>query len=264
MRVRRMARAVDDGYRSDLVCGLKASSDAERLADEVAFASARLAELAVDPPGAYADAALAADREEGLWRAFLIALLSPAEGADPFAGIRAVHVPWATGELPALRADLPRGPRATALDARTLPAYRGWAARAGSQAAALAGEPSWAPERRFARAFERLAIPGLARAARYDFLATAGRLGLADVRGGALHLGEDATALAAKRVFGIGDTLLLERRAAELAAEAGVPLEALDLALFNWGQPGARRATMGSRAEPAEAERAAVAAALGL
>jgi len=44
--VRQMARATDDGYRSPLVPGLKASTDAERLADELAFAATRLAELA--------------------------------------------------------------------------------------------------------------------------------------------------------------------------------------------------------------------------
>jgi hypothetical protein len=50
-------------------------------------------------------------------------------------------------------------------------------------------------------------------------------------------------------VFGIGDAFLLEQRSRELAEEAEVPLAALDLALFNFGQPEPARATMGSRAE---------------
>ncbi|MDP9399646.1 MAG: hypothetical protein M3P39_01550, partial [Actinomycetota bacterium] len=266
VRVRRLTRAVDDGFRSDLIPGIKASADARRLADELAFAAARLAELTVEPPGTYADAALAEDREEGLWLAFLTAWVSPAEGPEPFAAVRAVAVPWSGAELPALRDDLPRGPRAGALDPRTPPGYRAWASRAGGQAAALAGDAAWTAERRFARAFERLALPGLARAARFDFLASAGRLGLAELSPDALHLGGDEpTTLAAKRVFGIGDTLLLERRAADLAAGTGVPLGALDLALFNWGQPaGARRATMGSAAQPSDEQCSTIAGALGL
>ena len=44
--VKRVARAVEDGYESELVPGLKASGDARRLAAEIAFSTARLAELA--------------------------------------------------------------------------------------------------------------------------------------------------------------------------------------------------------------------------
>ena len=39
IRVQREARAVDDGYRSELVPGLRASADAYRLAEELAFAT---------------------------------------------------------------------------------------------------------------------------------------------------------------------------------------------------------------------------------
>lgn len=256
--MRQLARATDDGYRSGLVPGLKASADAERLADELAFAATRLAQLATDPPGTYADALLESDREEGLWLALLTATICPGDGEDAFAGIRAAHVPWASGELPDL-AQVPRGLRSSG-DERTLGAYRAWAGRAGSQQAALAGEAGWTPQRRFDRAFERLALPGLDRGARFDFLATAGRLGLADVRGGALHFGDDAATLAGKRVFGIGDPLLLARRAGDLAEETGVPLEALDLALFNWGQPSAGRVTMGAGDADEGLRRAAAAA----
>jgi hypothetical protein len=261
VRVRQLARATDDGYRSPLVPGLKASADAERLAGELGFAAARLAELGEDPPGVYAEIAAEPDAEEALWLAFLAAYLSPAEGEDPFGGIRAARVPWASGELPDL-SRVPRGLRASG-DERTLAAYRAWAERSGSQGAALSGEAAWTPQRRFDRVFERLALPGLDRGARYDFLVTAGRLGLADVQGAALHLGDDATTLAAKRVFGIGDPILLGRRAAELADEAQVPLEALDVALFNWGQPIAGRVTFGA-GEPDPGIRATAASALEL
>ena len=63
VRVRQLSQAADDGYRSELVTGLKATADAERLASELAFASARLAELAADPPGLYADVLLLDDAD---------------------------------------------------------------------------------------------------------------------------------------------------------------------------------------------------------
>ena len=53
--------------------------------------------------------------------------------------------------------------------------------------------------------------------------------------------------VAAKRALGIGDTLLLERRALELANACELPLEALDLGLFNWQQ--GTRSTLGAFAE---------------
>jgi hypothetical protein len=260
-----MSQAADDGYRSQLVAGLRASADAERLAGELAFATARLAELGAEPPGVYAQVAALPDAEEALWLAFLTAYLSPAEDDDPFAGIRAAHVPWGSGELPGL--DVALGPRTShdpAGGERTVLAYRARAQRAGTQAALMAGEQAWTPERRFDRIFERLALPGLGRAGRYELLVTLGRLGVADVRPSSLQLTDDAATLAAKRVFGIGDKLLLERRARDLADAAGVPIEALDLALYNWGAPAARRATMGSRAAAGDDEREAIAGVLGV
>ncbi len=172
LRVRRMARAEDDGYDNWAVPGVRATVEAQRLADEIAFAAARLEELRREPPGVYADAARAGG-EEGLWLAFLIAYLSPVEGDEPFAGISRARTSWATGELPDLDG-VPLGPRAGHDPARglaTLAAYRARAERAGSQAAALAsGEASLNPQRRFERAFERLSLPGLRRAPRYEFL----------------------------------------------------------------------------------------------
>ena len=55
--VRRARSTVDDGYRSAAVPGLKSSLEAERLAEELAFAQARLEALEHAPPGLYADLA---------------------------------------------------------------------------------------------------------------------------------------------------------------------------------------------------------------
>lgn len=275
VRIRQVAREQEDGFRSELVPGIKASAAAERLAEEIAFAVARLELLATDPPGLYGEIAAAGDREEALWLAFLVAYLCPLDGDAPFAGVQAARTSWASGELPQLD-DVPLGPRSAHEQRRgtaTLVAYRAWAERAGSQDAAFAGEIGWSPERRFARAFERLALPGLHRDARFDLLATLGRLGVHELEPGALQLGgADDTTVAAKRIFGIADTLLLERRASDLASKAHVPLAALDLALWNWGRPprpgsaGDRdRATLGaSGTEPDADAYARVAAAFGL
>jgi hypothetical protein len=265
VRVRQLVQAADDGYRSELVTGLKASADAERLATELAFAAARLAELAADPPAVYAEIAAEPDAEEALWLAFLTAYLGPTQDEDPFAGIRAAHVPWASGELPDL--GVARGPRSShdpAIGERTVLAYRAWAHRAGGQKAAFAGESSWTAERRFDRLFERLALKGFTRAGRYELLVALGRLGVVDLRASSLQLTDDAATTAAKRVFGIGDKLLLERRARDLADAVELPIEALDLALYNWGATGATRATMGSRAQVSADERDAIAAVLGV
>jgi hypothetical protein len=256
----RAERAADDGFASSLVPGLKASADAARLADELAFSAARLARLATDPPGVYADIVSEANVEEATWLAFLTAYLAPLEGDDPFAAIRSAPVRWASGSLPDL-AEVATGPRSAhdpARGDRTLAAYRAWASRSGSQQAAFTGDASWTPERRFARVFERLSLPGFHRAARFDLLTTLGRLGVYDVRADALHFGTgDDAELAAKRVFGIGDRALLERRAADLAEAADVPIDALDLALYNWGRAPRPRvvAGVGATAGESAAER---------
>ena len=263
LRVHREGRAEDDGYRSALVPGVRASADATRLAGEIAFSSGRLLALGTEPPGLYGEArALSCeDLERASWTCFLIAYLSPLQDEDdPFAGIRRVldEAPTlaADGELPDLEG-IPLGPRSChdpARGAGTLIAYRQWVQRAGgpagAQAVALAGDPAWSPERRFERLFERLALPGLGRVGRYELLLTLGRLGCYELRAQSLHLagarglaGDDPTTLAAKRVFGIGDPLLLDRRATALAQAVSVPVETLDLALANWAAPA--RATLG-------------------
>jgi hypothetical protein len=266
--VRRVARGADDGYRCSLVIGLKSSADAGRLAEEIAFADHRLRVLEHEPPGLYAEVAdPGGDADERTWLAFLIAYLCPLESEEPFAEIARVRTTWASGEIPDLE-NVGTGPRSAHDPARgtsTLEAYRTWAARAGSQTAAFTGDAGWPPERRFARAFERLALPGLHRDARFDLLVTLGRLGVYDLRAASLVLGgtNDVT-VGAKRAFGIGDPLLLDRRALDLARAATVPLEALDLGLHNWQR--GERATLGLGAAPEVEPEAlgSVQAALGL
>lgn len=265
-------RGSDDGYRCDLTPGLRSSQDAMRLAQEIGFASGRLFEIATAPSGMYAvvrQLGQAGQMERASWICFLIAYLSPLEQGDPFAGVMAMPdyedllagdghpriddealegtVEAGSGEAGAQRdasAGVPLGPRTSherGRGAKTLRAYLAWSSRAGSQRDALMGDASWAPERRFQRIFERLALPGLTRAARYETLVLLGRLGLYEMRPDALHLGAASAGEpvldAAKRVFGIGDAINLERRASALAAACGVPVEALDVALYNWAAP---------------------------
>jgi hypothetical protein len=221
---RKLARAADDGYRNGLVPGLRAPADAERLAAALAAAAARL-----EPPGPYPEIADEPDLEEATWLAFLLALAGP-EAPELQVAVRQERPSWASGETP----ELPEARR------RTAEAYRAWVGRAGSQEAAFTGEAYWTPERRFARVFERLALPGFARAARFELLTALGAAGRYELNAGELQLsaGEDATTDAAKRVLVSGDRLLLERRARELADACAVPLAALDRALAVWGTPG--------------------------
>ena len=266
--MRRLSRAAEDGFRSALVPGVRSGADAQRLAEELAFAATRLQRLQDDPPGLYAEVADASQPiEERTWLAFLIAYLGPVDDAEPFAGIAQARTPWSSGEPPHLDG-VEIGPR-TAHEPdrgqRTIDAYRAWAQRSGSQEAAFTGDAAWTPERRFARVFERLSLPGLNRGARFDLLVTLGRLGAYELSAGTLGLGgNDQVTVAAKRVLGIGDTMLLERRAADLAAACELPLDALDLGLFNWEQ--GSRAGMGidPSTEPDPALLGPALAALGL
>lgn len=237
-------RGQDDGYSCELVPGLHNSADALRLAEELAFASGRLDLLSSAPPDLYGEVRRQESWEHATWMCFLIAYLSPLEGEDPFLGIRrALGADFEAGELPDLDA-IPLGPRTSheyARGNRTLEAYLQWTQRAGSQVRAFSGDHNWSESRRFERLFERLALPGLGRMGRYDLLVTLGRLGLYELEPDSLHLGGgrmeatgDLTTLAAKRLFGIGDPLILERRSLALADAASVPVEALDLALANW------------------------------
>jgi len=271
MTVRRVQRAPDDGYEHDLVPGLRSSEDAGRLADELAFSAARTRELSEAPPGLYGDAAREPDREEAAWLAFLITFMSPLAGEDPWAGIQAVRTTWASGELPDLEGAA-FGPR-SGYDARrgtaALEAYRAWAERGGGQIAALAGEESWTLQHRYDRAFERLGLPGFGRPQRMELLVVTHHLGLVELDPWTLHLSSaapmDPVSLAAKRILGIGDPVLLQRRQRELAHGAGIPVETLDLAFYNWAAPdGSERYVSGSDAAVDPAERDGIATALGL
>lgn len=345
VHVQHEARAQDDGYACELVPGLRASADAERLAREIAFAAGRLQRMHAAPPDLWGEIrALALDGklERATWICFLAVYLSPLQGDDPFAGVRLVleRERILTGESathegregaeggagaegdvgagsyagavggvsaggdsgaesdagaaggsegaedggaqdgagaadgPPMDAaanaerawdspldGIPLGPRTShdpARGSQTLRAYRQWAlqhagqADIGQQARALIGDESWTPERRFERAFERLALPGFARMGRYELLVTLGRLGLYELRTDSLYLAGaraggagDLTTTAAKRVLAVGEPIYLERRALAFARELDVPVEALDLALANWGA--GERATLGFR-----------------
>jgi hypothetical protein len=222
---RRVARAADDGYRNQLAPGLRATADAERLAAALTQAAARL-----EPPGPYPEIATEPDIEEGTWLAFLLALAGP-DRPELQDVLREAHPPWA-----AAPADLP------AEMLRTAEAYRAWAGRAGSQQRAFEGDAAWTPERRFARVFERLALPGFGRGRRYDLLTALGAAGLYELRAGELHItaDEDPTTVAAKRLLVSGDRLLLERRARDLADACELPVAALDRALVVWNAPAAQ------------------------
>lgn len=222
---RRVARAADDGYRSPLAPGLRATADAERLAAALAAAAERLV-----PPGPYPELAEEADIEQASWLAFLLALAGP-EAPELQQALRTARPAWEDGTPD----DLPAERR------RTAEAYRAWIARAGSQQAAFTGDAGWSPERRFTRVFERLALPGFGRARRFDLLTGLGAAGRYELTAAELFLGleDDATTLAAKRLLVSGDRLLLDRRARELAEACGLPLAALDRGLAVWGTPGA-------------------------
>jgi Alpha-glutamyl/putrescinyl thymine pyrophosphorylase clade 3 len=253
LRVHREDRAADDGYRSTLLPGLRSSLDASRLAEEIGFSCGRLIALGEAPPDLYDDARRLAreDLEQATWICFLIAYLSPLAGEDPFAGIR-VALSAGREELDDLEG-IPLGPRTShdpAHGDRTLRAYRKWVQQAGSQQLAFVGDAAWSPQRRFERLLERLALPGLSRVARYELLVLLGRLGLYELRADSLHFAAvravsstDPVMDVAKRVFGIGDPLNLDRRAEALAEAISIPPEALDLALANWGA--GERATLG-------------------
>jgi hypothetical protein len=278
-------RGEDDGYRCALVPGLHNSHDARRLVEEIAFSHGRLLTLEDSPPGLYAEVRQQGSWERATWMCFLIAYLSPLQGDAPFLGIRKAlracggggsggggsggsdsgggDIPdWREeGDLPDLT-DIPLGPRTShdpARGADTLRAYLQWAQRAGSQVRAFSGDPTWNEQRRFERVFERLQLPGLGRMGRYDMLVTVGRLGLYEMRadslhfaGGTTHATDDLATLGAKRLFGIGDPFILERRATALAAACTVPVEALDVAFANWGA--AERANLGLPDERSDAD----------
>ena len=116
------------------------------------------------------------DLEERTWLAFQIAYLGPPDGDDPFDASTRRAPPGPPASRRVSTTSTPaRATRRPARGTRTIDAYRAWAQRSGSQAAAFCGDASWTPERRFDRVFERLALPGMDRGARFDLLVTLGR-----------------------------------------------------------------------------------------
>ena len=74
LRIQRQQRAADDGYACSLLPGVRASADAARLAEEIAFSSGRLLALAAagpQLPSLYSEvqALLAVDIEQATWTA---------------------------------------------------------------------------------------------------------------------------------------------------------------------------------------------------
>ena len=113
---RRLARAADDGYRNQLVPGLRATADAERLAAALLLAAER-----IEPPGPYDAVATEPDREQATWLAFLLALAGP-DDPDRQDAVVASAPRFEDGEVPEPLTD----------QARAVAAYRHWAERAGS------------------------------------------------------------------------------------------------------------------------------------
>jgi hypothetical protein len=214
LKVRKLARGAEDGYRCALLPGLKSSEDADRLAQEIAYSAWRLELMGAvaagqepqDAPAIWTQIAHGPDLETRTTSAFAFVVDGPRGAGDDTQRIEA------------------------------LAAFDAWTERAGSAVVAFTGEPSWTPQRRFERLFERLQFGGLGRDARFELLTMLGRLGVYELSAGRLFLtGQNEATWASKRALGIGDPLLLERRSAELADACAVDLDVLDLAFHNWG-----------------------------
>jgi hypothetical protein len=279
VKVTKVSRHAGDGWSNELLPGVRSSRDAHDLLSELSRARVRLERLAVDAPGPYATArALAGgeveDREEAAWILFQTAYYGPLEGAEPFRAIEPLLVRWdeALPDAEALRdaAVGPRGAHAHDRGTATLQGYRDWALRVGGQLRGLSAGGA-DPARRFDGAYRALALPGLTRPARYEFVVTLGALGLVEVAPWSLLLdaGRDPVSVAAKRAFLTGDAVLLQRRFGAFQRELDVPVAAFDLGLLNWDLrpgPGAPKGYLagGIPAEPDEADVARMASRLGL
>ena len=223
---RKLARAEDDGYRNH--ARPRPARDRRRRAARGRAADRRGAARAARP---YEAVATEPDREQATWLAFLLALVGPDGPELPGRG---------RGRRAAVRGR--RAARACRpAQARAVAAYRQWAARAGSQAAGFTGEADWSPRRRFARVFERLALPGLGRAPRFELLDDARRrrplrARARRARGSASRTTRrrrppSACCCRATRCCSSG-ARATSRRACD------VPLAALDRGFALWGDPG--------------------------
>ena len=253
LRVRRMARAADDGYEHELLPGLRSSLDAARLADEIAFAAARLDELAGRSARPLRRGGACLRRRGGArgWPSSS-PYLSPLEGDDPWASIAVARTSWASGELPMLE-DIALGPRAAhdpARGASTLLAYRAWAQRAGSQAAGLRRRPRVA---RPAPLRPRLRAPVAARLRPRPALRAAGRPRAP--RGLRRPPVVAAARRATRSTRPSSPPSACSASATRCCCSAGrpsssrpsaCPIEALDLGLTNWSRPEGERITAGA------------------
>ncbi|MDQ8045284.1 MAG: hypothetical protein REI11_11825 [Patulibacter sp.] len=244
-----LSRNADDGFRSDLLPGLRSTADVMVLAEELTKAEARLSALGGEDAGPWtAVSERVGDPAAAFVASLVVAVASPDEAAGSVAtaataltSLLAIdptltaleHVAGAS-EVQSILDAGPRGPRAHDAAGAALSVPAALAARSGgSLEVALAGEASWTPERRFARLLDRLALRGLPRAARFDLLVALGRTGALEVEADGLHLGGDQVTDAAKRLFAIADVPLLEKRAAAIVELTGVRWDAFELALWN-------------------------------
>jgi len=122
-------------------------------------------------------------------------------------------------------------------------AFAAWAERHDGALAGLTSSVAGSPEARFDRAFERLSIPGFGRRLRIEFLIRAKALGiLPEIEPWTLRLADasatDPVLLAAKRIFAIGDPLLISRRLKLLLGELASSVACADHALALWQEPG--------------------------
>ena len=219
MVTKRVARAADDGYRNPLIPGVKATIEAQYLALTIVDASKRL-----EYPGPHPAVAEQDDRSQAVWLAFLLALVGP-ENSELQDKIGRGAYPCSDDSL----SDFPQRYHST------ISAYRDWINRVGSVDEAFVGDSSWTATRRFARMFERLSLPNFARHNRFELLVTLAAANLYELEADSLHIPtDDATSLAAKRLFNSGDRMFLERRVQALAQECQVPLAALDYAFSAW------------------------------
>ena len=153
LRVRREERAAEDGYSSPLMPGVRASADAPRLAEEIAFSSGRLLALRDRPRRASTPSSAAGGGGHSSTRTWIVLPyrlpLARLQGDEPFA---ASARPCGCAdrdervELGELSTRCPSGHARShdpARGTRTLLAYRQWVQRAAARRRAFSGDPTW-------------------------------------------------------------------------------------------------------------------------
>jgi hypothetical protein len=231
---KKLERPQDDGYRCNLVPGIRATADAKRLAQALARAISRL-----QFPGPYHAVADQPNSEAATYLAFLLALVGR-EAHDlheiivaDFQSEGNFDVFSQTDNFGALA--LPVTASIPEHLQKTITAYNAWIQRFGSQKSAFIGEEEWSPTRRFARVFERLAFPNFGRSERFELLVTLNSTEIYELEPDSLFVpADDDVSIAAKRLLHSGEKLFLERRVRELADGCDVPIAALDYAFWLW------------------------------